>query len=100
MKSPDPYAVLGLTGDADEAAIRAAFHERVRQGTADAAVNAAYGSIRDQAGRDRVRWGTVTGLIAAAPALDPVKVADDAELAALVRELAFLSDWELGATDA
>ena len=43
----DPYVVLGIPPEADDQAIRAAFHARVRAGTADAQVNAAYGAVRD-----------------------------------------------------
>ena len=90
---PDPYALLDLRPDADDAAIRAAFHAKVRAGGADAAVNQAYASIRDAAARRRRRWCVPSACLAALPDdQGPVQATEP-----LVRELAFLSDWELGA---
>ena len=88
----DPYVVLGIPPEADDQAIRAAFHARVRAGTADAQVNAAYGAVRDAQARRRRRWCDPTAMIAALPAAQEGIACDEA----LVRELAFLSDWELG----
>jgi len=95
----DPYTVLGLMGDADDAAIRTAYHEMVRLGTTTPAVNAAYASIRDEPGRQKVRWLTVPGLLAPLQTESRSAVLDAAALSALVRELAFVSDWELGESD-
>lgn len=88
----DPFAVLGVPADADDQAIRNAFHARVRAGTADAAVNAAYAAIRDPAERRRRRWSDPGVLVAPLP----VAQAPAIETTALAAELAFLSDWELG----
>lgn len=94
----DPYLRLGLAGDVDDDAVRAAYHLRVRAGTADAQVNAAYASIRTAADRDRLRFTALTSWIAQPPA--PAAVADPQlapdQLEALIRECASLSDWELG----
>ena len=89
---PDPYHVLGIPPEADDASIRAAFHAKVRAGAADAGVTAAYGAVRDAAARRRRRWCDPTAMIAALPAAQDGIACDEA----LVRELAFLSDWELG----
>jgi hypothetical protein len=88
----DPFALLGVDPGADDAAIRAAFHARVRAGTADAAVNLAYAGIRDAVQRRRRRWTEPTALLATPPA----EAAPAVETAALAAELVFLSDWELG----
>lgn len=88
----DPYVVLGIPPDADDAAIRTAFHGKVRAGAADAAVNAAYGALRDANARQRRRWCDPLALIAAPPSAQAGPGCSEA----LVRELAFLSDWELG----
>ena len=88
----DPFTVLGLTPAADDAAIRAAYHDHVRRGSADAQVNAAYTAIRDASARARRRWSEPTAMIAPLPA--PAAPAFPVD--ALVAELAFLSDWELG----
>lgn len=90
--TPDPYVLLDLPPDAEDAAIRAAFHAKVRAGGADAAVNAAYAAIRDAAARRRRRWCEPTAWLAAPPRGDGQLTAPEP----LVRELAFLSDWELG----
>lgn len=95
----DPYAVLGLLGDADDAAIRTAYHEMVRSGTATPAVNAAYAAIRDETGRQKNRWMTIPGLIAPLKTESQGTSLDAAAMNALVRELAFVSDWELGEND-
>lgn len=88
----DPYAVLGVAPEADDDAIRAAYHAQVRAGTADAAVNTAYGAVRDAQARRRRRWCDPTALIAPLPAPRSGIAASEA----LIRELAVLSDWELG----
>ena len=94
----DPFLRLGIASDADDDAVRAAYHQRVRAGTADAQVNAAYASIRTAADRDRLRFTALTTCIAQLPAVTvaagPLLAADQRE--ALVRECASLSDWELG----
>ena len=89
---PDPYVLLDLPPDADDAAIRAAFHAKVRAGGADAAVNAAYAAIRDAAARRRRRWCEPAACLASLPSGDGPLTPPEP----LVRELAFLSDWELG----
>lgn len=94
---PDPYVLLGVPPEADDAAIRAAFHARVRAGSADATINAAYAAIRDTDARRRRRWCDPAACIAPLPAASAPPVANPE---ALIRELAFLSDWELGGTHA
>jgi hypothetical protein len=88
----DPFTLLGVDPEADDDAIRAAFHARVRAGTADAAVNHAYAEIRDAGLRRRRRWTEPTAMLA----LPPPASAPAIETAAVAAELAFLSDWELG----
>ncbi len=93
----DPYLVLGLGLAADDDAVRAAYHAHVRAGTADARINAAYASLRGAAERERLRFTALTTFIAAVP--QPSAVAallEPAQLVAVVQELAFISDWELG----
>jgi hypothetical protein len=90
--SPDPYLVLGIPLDADDARIRAAFHAKVRAGAADATVNAAYGALRDAQARQRRRWCDPRSVIASLPQHgNGIVCSED-----LIREIAFLSDWELG----
>lgn len=88
----DPYVVLGIPPEADDQAIRTAFHARVRAGTADAQVIAAYGAVRDAQARRRRRWCDPTALIAPLPVPRSGIVVNEA----LIAELAVLSDWELG----
>lgn len=94
-EAADPYRILGLAPDADDEAVRRAFHDRVRAGTADAAVNGAYARVRDAAGRRKVRWTVPTSLVRVPPEADAAARAPD--LKALAAELAFLSAWEAGA---
>lgn len=93
----DPYALLGVPAEADDAAIRAAYHVLVRAGKADADVNSAYAAIRDAASRAERRWCEPSAYLAALPEAGAAMTAD---WPALARELAFLSDWELGSPDA
>ena len=98
MPIPDPYAVLGVDPDASDVAVRAAYHARVRATGADAALNAAWLLVRDAGARERHRWSDPLAVVATPP---PPAGAINASLdvAALARELAFLSEWELGGDD-
>jgi len=92
----DPFLLLGLpTGCDDDARIRAAYHDLVRSGRADARVNAAYAAIRHAADRRRWRWCEPHSLVGPLP---PESSGRDGppQVAELIRELASLSDWELG----
>ncbi len=93
--NPDPFVLLGIDPETDDAGIRAAYHARVRAGSVDAEVNGAYAEIRDATARAQRRWRVPTALIAPLPT--PPSVAPALPVAALVAELAFLTDWELGA---
>ena len=94
----DPYVVLGIQPDADDAAVRAAYHDRVRAGTADAQVNAAYASIRSAADRERLRFTSLTSYIAQPPTApaDASSLLDPTQREAVIRECVSLSEWELG----
>lgn len=94
---PDPYALLGVAPDANDEAIRAAYHARVRASGADPALNAAWLLVRDEGARQRHRWSDPLALVAPPPAAGQAGPPPDA--GALVRELAFLSEWELGNDD-
>jgi hypothetical protein len=94
----DPYQMLGLSPEADDLAVRTAYHERVRAGSADAHINAAYASIRTAADRERLRFTSLTSWIAQPPqsASDQRPLLDAVQVEAVVREFASLSEWELG----
>lgn len=94
----DPFVLLGIQPDADDAAVRAAYHDRVRAGTADAQINAAYASIRSAAARERLRFTSMTTYIAQPPAApaNGGSLLDPTQHEAVIRECLSLSDWELG----
>ena len=94
----NPFVVLEISPDADDVAVRGAYHERVRAGTADAQINAAYASVRTAADRERLRFTSMTAYIAVPPAApaDTGSLLGPAPLEAVIREFASLSDWELG----
>jgi hypothetical protein len=94
----DPFMLLGIRPDADDAAVRAAYHDRVRAGTADAQINAAYASIRSPAARERLRFTAMTSYIAEPPSAptDAGSLLDPTQCEAVIRECVSLSDWELG----
>lgn len=95
----DPFALLGLASDADDATVRAAYHDRIRAGTADARINAAYASVRTAGDRERLRFTSLTTFIAQPPTAVAVTTSsflEPAQREAVVRECASLSDWELG----
>jgi hypothetical protein len=95
--SSDPFALLGVAPDADDTAIRAAYHALVRAGRADPVVNTAYAAIRDASARAERRWREPMAYLAALPV---AAAGPPCDVSALASELAFLSDWELGEPDA
>lgn len=92
----DPFRILGIAPDADLDTVRRAWHAALREGRADGALNAAAGRLRDPAGLERERLGGFFGCLAPLPDGEVPPLVDEAGLVALIRELASVSDWELG----
>lgn len=96
MNEENPYALLGLPSNASEEQIRAAFSllsAQVKDPQEKDKLIRAYGMIRDEKGRRKLRWQKIDMLIS--PFEGPKSISS-AEIESLAHELAFLSEWELG----
>lgn len=93
----DPYAILGVSSQSDDEEIRRAFHTLLRDDKDSEELRLAYESIRSEKNRRHYLWGNPASFVTA---LDiPTKEKEDSKtdlMQALVKELAFLSEWELG----
>jgi hypothetical protein len=89
----DPYAVLEISSFASESEIQQSFHHKMKNAHNTEELIRAYGMIRDQAGRNRVRWDMLRSHLE-----NPFKnqQENDYDLPLLIKELAFLSVWEMG----
>jgi hypothetical protein len=97
LEQMDPYVILSLAYTATESEIQEAFQKKL-EGMDKHSEEAhrlieAYGMIRNPSGRERFRWEEMRSFLA-----DPFHEKDGKgiDLVPLVRELAFLSLWELG----
>lgn len=88
----DPYVVLGIAYDSNDDQIRQAFHEAMHMKNGSSEVVNAYHLIRTQKDRLHYRWGQIQSFISM-PVFPKEKEMDVAEL---IREIAFQSEWELG----
>ncbi len=92
----DPYRILAISPLASEAQISKAFQDKLRtvgeKGDREKLIHA-YGLISNQAARDRFKWDEMSSILYQLPESDALPPID---LEALVRELAFLTPWELG----
>ena len=94
----DPYRVLQLPYSATHEDIRNAFLEAMKKATENEkeSLIKAYGMIRDETGTQRVRWGALWSCLHEFDheKAKPVRPSIDQE--ELIKELAFLSEWEMG----
>jgi len=90
----DPYQILNIPYSATNKEIQAAFHTMMeaRRGEESELVIRAYGMIRNESGRNQMRFDDYRTLLHCP--LHAEKRAFDSE--ELIKELAFLSPWELG----
>lgn len=87
----DPYAILQIPYSSDEATIQDALQEQMKSSKDPEALIEAYGMIRDAPSRERFRWNDLRFCEAK---VNVKKETIDVE--SLIRELAFLSPWEMG----
>jgi hypothetical protein len=90
----DPYRILEIPYTASEEQIKQAFQKKMGETGGSDVIIAAYGQIRDPAGRRRFRWGSIWSYLK-----DPqqeVPSVEPSNIQAIIRELAFLTEWELG----
>ncbi len=93
----DPYADLGVDQDADQETLAAAYRRLRRQADIDPGrLNNAYGRVRDADSRLRFSADWPAAILAPLPERPTAAEMSEQEVRELVRELAFLSDWELG----
>lgn len=93
-KGMDPYQILGLPYTASEEEIKQAFQKKMTETSEPEMIIAAYGKIRDPAGRKQFRWGSIWSYLR-----DPqqdIPPAKPKDVHMLIKELAFLTEWELG----
>lgn len=88
-----PYVLIGVSQNANDEEIQARFHEKMRGSSNQEQLLKAYIQIRNQAGRNDFKWNTIGSFIA-----DPFKEENcsNLDLEELIKEIAFLSDWEVG----
>ncbi len=89
----DPYLILEIPCSALEDEIQAQFHRKLKSSDNPDELIKAYGMIRDQVGKNRMRWDTLTTCMEDPSEKTKMTVID---LPALIKELAFLTPWELG----
>lgn|SRR5277367_1412701 len=90
----NPYQVLDIPYHATESEIHQAFLDKMKNGEDPNPYINAYGLIRDRVGRNQLKWDEIFTYAAVMPTLDGNGI--QSHLPGLVRELAFLSPWELG----
>lgn len=88
----DPYAVLKLSLDANDAQIKQAFHQAMQATHDPATITHAYHMIRTQEARAEYQWNNLCSYFCAPLFSDN----QNFDLEALIREVAFQSEWELG----
>ncbi len=89
----DPYVILDLPYAASESEIQTAFHRKMKTAKDQELLIKAYGMIRNRTGRERWRWSSINSYL-----LNPFEghKKDNIDIEALIKELAFLSEWEMG----
>lgn len=89
----DPYRVLGISYDAGEEEIQQAFQAKMLECKgSQSSVIKAYGMLRTPADRRKFRWGSVWSCMHGVDSEEKAHM----DLEAIVKELAFLTAWELG----
>lgn len=88
----DPYVVLGIAYDASDEQIKQAFHEAMHVSQDTSEITQAYYLIRTQEARAEYQWKYLNSLLCAPTFSNKL----DLDLEALIREVAFQSEWELG----
>lgn len=93
MNNEDPYLYFNLPQNASDDDVQAAFHKKMKEGSSQDITMAAYIKIRNQAARTAYKWNNITSFVE-----DPYASKSENnnyDLEAIIKELAFLSDWEV-----
>lgn len=88
----DPYLVLNIPYEANDETIKAAFHSAVQKNPNNSELHNAYNKIRNKEQRRLFKWESVYSYLSPPPTETKKKI----PINDLAKELAFLSDWELG----
>lgn len=91
----DPYVVLGISYDSDDEKIRKAFQAALREKGGKPEIYEAYEMIRTKEKREHYRWDSLYSFIVTPPCYKQNEF-KKLDIENLVKELAFLSPWELG----
>lgn len=93
----NPFYVLGIPCDASDNEIQVQFHRKMQEGVNTEKIIHAYSQVRTQVGRNKIRWETINShLLTPTEEFEIGKIKNDINIAELIKELAFLSPWELG----
>ena len=90
----DPYQILEIPYTASEEQIRQSFLKKMAETSGSEMIIAAYGKIRDSAGRRQFRWGSIWSYLR-----DPqqdIPPNEPKDVPSIIKELAFRTEWELG----
>jgi len=90
----DADRIVGVAFDATEEEIRAAYHQKVKAGDISEIVHKSYELIKDQDAREKYLWNSIHSYFEKPPGL----LSDSFDVEPVIAEIAFLSDWELGAS--
>lgn len=91
----DPYLLLGLSKGAGDRTIRKAFHGALQKGGDESELREAYERIKTENSRNKERWFTLESMELSGIEGAVAEEVDDALLNRVIKELAFLTDWEL-----
>ena len=91
----DAYRVLGLYPGGSDEEIRLAYHRKIKDGEEERTLAQAYELIRDAKARERYQWNSLYSYFSLFACEEGVS----SSLEEVIKEVAFLSDWELGDLD-
>ena len=88
----DAYKILQISLDATEEEIRLAYHQKIQEGADLTLIGQAYSLIKDASARRKYLLFSMYSYFI----IPPVVSFEKGEVEAVIKEIAFLSDWELG----
>lgn len=91
----DPYEILEISYDSSEKEIKEAFYKKLKeQNTNNDLIIQAYTLIKNEKARKEFQWNSIFSQFAPYKNLD--QKINESDIENLIKEVAFLSDWELG----
>ena len=94
----NPFYVLGVTMNATDQEIQDQFHRLMLSADEPNLLIAAYAQIRNKSSRESLWWNRIDtfSLDPLRELMEKVDVTEPIDAHSLIRELAFLTSWELG----